>query len=389
MIGSDVFITNITNFGKASASTAVIVVFLFMIAINSTYCAFPAYKIERPENIRQFLDNRQMKRLKSLCTFVIIPLSLLALIIYFSTVGVSLDSFIQKRQLIDEGGVSRAYILQKVAQVSKIGLYIVFLAILCSNQNIKDWRRLLTIFFFLVFILFMSSSQRSGILIIILEICLILTLLDKLKFKQIIFIAGGFLAINLALLSARFTNGLDGINFISGIARRYFFELEKITGIVTYASNNNILHHSPWSGAFTMATQEVPAGNIHFFIGEKIFGLYNVGVPPTVLGNIILSFGTVFVIPFTCFMTAIMIKIERIGFESKVVTVKLFTIILLSCAYYILLNSDIISLFRRILLEGAFFLVAVFLFILVRQKRSTKMRQIYRPILSKQRQRWE
>ena len=94
--------------------------------------------------------------------------------------------------------------------------------------------------------------------------------------------------INIIILTGRIEDlGIKG--FIESIfLRRYFFDVEKVSLIFEYSKLTcgqefNLLY-------FCIDNFNIP-GNIHRFIGEDIIGISNLGVPPNIVGEIILRLG--------------------------------------------------------------------------------------------------
>lgn len=367
--GRDAFIISFYLIGDDAAIVGVYVTFLFVIAINVAYLLARPYRIIPPSEVFQTLTNRQSSSIRLVSYFVLLPISLAMLLLYLVIVGVSLESIVAKRELESGATFGTTYIVQKLAQFSKVGFYLALLAMLCGNQTFKNWRVIFTVFFLLVMVVFLTSSQRSGAILVMIQISLVLMVLGNLKTRQIAIIGGAFVALNLVILSSRFVNGLEELSYFDIFVRRYFFELEKIAAIVRYSVDFSVLHNSPIMALLSTSTNEPPDGNVHYFVAEKMFGLYNIGIPPSLLGEIILYFGPVFVFPVTFIITSCLIRIERFGYQTPNAKWKLFCITVLSCSYFLLLNSDVKSLFNRIILEGVFYFAALNVFVLLRNKR--------------------
>lgn len=374
IFGNDIFLSigAITN--NSSAQSAFYLIFLFVCVINIAYIiARPAGKatINSAGNYTTVADR---KAVKFFCVFVIIPVSLASLGIYFFYAGVSIESLIVKRDWAAADGGSLAYISQKLAQFAKIGFLLTALGIISDPANSRKWMWLLVIFSLILGIVFLTSSQRSGVFMLLLQLVMVFQLIGKLKVKFLLVVGGIFLAANLLILTARFTNGLEGLNYFELFVRRYFFELEKIAGIFDFSVKGLEYIQSPAMGLFSISDAALPTYNVHYYIGTEVFGHERSGVPPSILGEIILYVGAIFVVPITFLMTSFLARVERKTARDNRPGYRLFSIVLLSDSYFLLLNSDILSLVKRLAFDTVLFGMALFFFYLIKSMVRSKSR---------------
>jgi hypothetical protein len=136
--------------------------------------------------------------------------------------------------------------------------------------------------------------------------------------------------------------------------------LEKISAIFEYSVSDTAYLFSPLSGVFATSTAQYPDYNIHYFIGAEMFGLANLGVPPSILGEIILYLGPIFVFPVTFIIALFLARMERLLVQTPSIFLKLFLLLLLANSYFLLLNSDMLSLIKRTIFDSAFLFIAIF-----------------------------
>lgn len=365
--GSDVFLSSNAIRNPNAVQVAALIIFVFIITINVAYIVAKPANRSVTTNNRTSISSSQRKAIKLFNVSIVLPISLAALGLYFIFAGISLDNIIMKRDWSDINGGTIAYVFQKLAQLSKVGFFIVTLGIISDPENSKSWRSQLILFSFLLIAVYSTSSQRSGVILLLLQIVMIYFTIGKLKIRTLLIIGGTFLMINLVILASRFTEGLQGLNFFEMFVRRYFFEIEKISMIFEYSVKDTSYLFYPVSGLLTFSGVPLPTYNVHYYIGSEIFGYsFKYGVPPSILGEIILYVGAIYIVPITLLITISLAKIERVTSRSHKASLRLFTIILLSDSYFLLLNSDIFSLIKKLAFDSALLTVALIFFSLVK-----------------------
>ena len=361
VVGNSIFLTLYGVMDDNAAYAAAYITFIFMIAINTGYIIARPARLAQPQPVLRAFTPRQDSLARMINLYIVLPISLVAILIYFSATGVSLDALISKRDWGTEGAGLLAYVSQKAAQFAKVGFFVSVLGILASNGVSRRWQMQLVAFSLLLVLVFLSSSQRAGVFLLVIMFILILHVVGRLKIRHIVITLVLFLLANSAILASRFVDGFEGLNFFEIFIRRYFFELEKISAIFEYSVSDGMYLFSPISGIFSVSTAEIPDMNIHYFIGSKMFGLPNLGIPPSVLGEIILFWGPIYVFPVTLLIALALARLERALVETRSINVKLILVVFLANSYFLLLNSDSLSLLRRLIFDGGFMLMALFI----------------------------
>lgn len=359
--GLDAFLPSGVSYTSSGVTTGTLLVFLFILTINLCY-------VTNPTNVMVKYKSQQIQlwdtRTESVARFTIFgllfPLFGAALAFYLSEVSFTLQTLIAKREFNVDGSISPAYIAQKLAQISKSAFYLSCLGYVCS-PNKKRWFRTMFLMATLTSIVYITSSQRSGILILFLEILLTLLIGKTLRMRTLAIFGGIFIALSAMILLSRFSEGTGSLSLFELIFRRYFFDLEKITAIYQFSQGNHT-GTSPVMGLFQLSSAPWPDDNIHYYISEHVFGMPNNGVPPSILGEIILLLGTVFIIPITVLIVSLIIMTENRMMRTHKGPLKILYIIILSKAYFLLPNSDLLSTVKRIAFDITLFYIGMFAF---------------------------
>lgn len=362
--GFSVFLTQTTAFRESGFMAASLAIFGFMISINATYILVAIL----PRSLKPIPPAQEAWGIGSptfIINFIFIPVSLVAMAIYAASAGMSFDTLFIKAEMSTDTGFTAAYFAQKVAQVAKCCVFLYFIKFCEAGGLTRGQTRHFMFVCFITFCVFLLSGQRSGIFLLLVQIMLLYQSENKLKLKFLAVTGVIFLLVNLAILTARFAAGGRSLDIAAALLRRYFFDVEKITGIIEYSSATKSYLFNPWLIFGDTSTHPDIYGNVHRFIGENLFNT-GAGVPPSVLGEIILYYGGIAIIPVTVLLTLLIISFEQRlarSVRSDRPFFKAAIIIVVATMYYFLLNSDFIGLVKRSMLE--IFLLA---FALITQK---------------------
>ena len=354
-VGNDVFLSATA----ASSPNAVIatsyVIFVFIISINLGYI------VKRPKWQTEIhalnSANWQGDYIKTTVTLIVLPMSVLVFLIYFWSAQISFSQIVNKIDFSSFDNGLAVYLSHKLAQFSKVGIYLVLLGVIVGDGKLKGYRLNLLCLLLLLSLVFFTSSQRGGIFLTALLIILWLQYLNVLKLWHIITLGSIFFVLNLLILSSRFENGISGLGFFEIYTRRYFFDVEKLAAIFEFSASDLGYLFRPSVGLFQLSAADWPTYSIHHYVGYEVFGMTTNAIPPSILGEIILYFGALFVLPIGFLLSLLMVTLENRIERSKKPLEILILLILLSNAYFLLLNSDVLSLVKRLLLDGAFVVV--------------------------------
>lgn len=347
--GDDVFLPGTAVLGQNSANAAVVCITAFMATIVA--CYFIA-DVAAPEGLRRVEMDRPVDpdRAASIGIWLFVPIFGVSFSAYWIAAEVSVDNLFAKRELILDGDRTVAWALQKIAQIVKGGLYLALLATL----SVRDGRynRHVLVLAALSVLVYLVSSQRSGILILALEIALVFQIAGIMRPRHYLVLAGGFAALNIAILSARALDTANAMYWSDLIYRRYFFDLEKIAALIEYFVSDPLYRFDSFGILVSGSNGIRPDYGTHHFLGEQVFGIAS-GVPPSVLGEMIIYAGPISIVPLTAALTVSLIWCERRSRMTANPIVQLVLVVLLSKLYFLTLNSDAASSLNRIVLDLA------------------------------------
>lgn len=347
--GDDVFLPGTAVLGQNSANAAVVCITAFMATIVA--CYFVASLTSpgvppRPEMDRP-VDPDQAA---SIGIWLFVPAFGVSFFAYWIAAEVTFDNLFAKRELIVGGELTVAWALQKIAQVVKAGLYLALLATLTVRDG--RYNRHVFVLAMLSVLVYLVSSQRSGILILALEIALVFQVAGIMKPRHYLVLAGSFAALNIAILSARALDTANAMYWSDLIYRRYFFDLEKIAALIEYFVSDPLYRFDSLGILVSGSNGILPDYATHHFLGEQVFGIAS-GVPPSVLGEMIIYAGPISIVPLTAALTAALIWCERRCRATANPVFQLVLVVLLSKLYFLTLNSDSVSSVNRIVLDLA------------------------------------
>ena len=356
--GHQVLLTSGSFLSLPSVTAAIYLVCAFVITINLTYLLTT---IMFPPSAANLYRPQPMQVAIRLPLFLVIgPLFLVSFAIFLATAEVSLETIFLKPELLDEGEITAAYIFQKLSQVIKCGVFLYLIKLLAMGQIEPRDRLLFMGVTVLTMLVFLASGQRSGIGLVLLQVLICFQVVGILNARSIAITGVVFAAVNAVVLAARLTGtrASQSSGFAETILRRYFFDVEKIAGILEFSSVGRAYLTQPSLVFSDFSSRPELNQDLHLFLGEYAFGI-NSGVPPTVLGDIVFNFGGAWVIPLTIVLTGIVIAVERWANRTNDPRGKLALIASLATAYFFLLNSDVIATINRMALESAFLVAAI------------------------------
>lgn len=361
LIEADVFTTYVFRISTPSVQAAKAAIIAFLFSIQAVYLIGPrlAPKPARPEPPGNYI--RVIQRYRFFIKSIFFPLSVVYLLFFISLKGFDMEGLFSKGVFHEEGQITFLYYVQKVGFFVKIPFYIALLKLIIVGriESRSDlWILVLATAF--CFALFMFSGQRSGIFLTILELLTALLVAGKLRMKIILVMGGFFIFANAAILTVRFADA-GQLAFYELVLRRYFFDFEKVAGIISLW-----IHHSAYETGllplfFSVSEPIHIDGNIHFIIGEMAFG-FSGGIPPSILGEILIYLGGWAIIPATLICTLIYRKVEGLMLYTSSPAIAVIAIILCSHFTYFALNSDLLSFLKRSALDLIIFMCGYLLF---------------------------
>lgn len=352
--------------------SAALCIFLFVVSMQIPYALGKRVYAEqnRYRSIR-YAKNFGIRHIKVLYFLFFLPLSIAYITFFASTKGISPETIFSKPDFVVEGSYTSLYFLQKAGFFLKIPFYIVLIGMLTRKGDEKRSDNVVLFFSTLFsFALFLLSGQRSGVLLTILELLIVYGALGKIRFRTVLLITIFFMSVNFVILAARFADVQEaGIAQI--VLRRYFFDIEKISGIFDYALvGGNFFQVSTHS---VLGHDYKIEGNIHFFIGEEIFNT-RAGVPPSFLGEQIIYFGPFAIVPLTLLTASICKRIELKILLNRSPFFTLVYVIIFSHWMYFSLNSDFFSFLSRTTLDLLVLTSGFLLFCLFQSRRKRHAR---------------
>lgn len=349
MTGDDVFLPGTAVLSQNTANAAVVCITVFMATI--LVCYFAA-SVVWPEGSACVMMDRPVDPDNAAIVglWLFVPIFGLSFCAYWIVAEVSFDNLFAKRELILDGERTVAWALQKIAQVVKAGLYLALLATLTMRDG--RYNRHVFLLASLSVLVFLVSSQRSGILVLALEIALVFQIAGIMKPRHYLLLAGSFVVLNIAILSARALDTAQAMYWSDLIYRRYFFDLEKIAALIEYFVSDPLYRFDSLGILVAGSNGMRPDYATHHFLGEQVFGVAS-GVPPSVLGEMIIYGGPISIVPATAALTTIVIWFERRSRATGSPIVQLVLVVVLSKLYFLTLNSDFSSSINRIVLDLA------------------------------------
>lgn len=351
-----------SRYSQSVMDAAAILSVLFVIAICIPYALnLPRRRVDLGATVGELRPRESSVRLtymNHLSVVIFFPLFIFFLSHFLLSSGASLGSLFAKPDYQLDQGLSAAYIYQKAAQCIKCAFYGAALIVLSgrysSSRSAFTW---LYFFFLLSCMVFLLSGQRAGIALLIVEVILVKQLHSGPPTRAAMVALLIFsIAANFLMLLAR---GIENASIAFYIFRRYFFDFEKTSGLLAYVVPNAV----DWVQVTTRGGMTtLPDGNLHHVIGSEIFGTES-GVPPSLLGELILYLGPACVFPVALILAVWVRRLEWAAGRSSVSPfARLVTVILLAKVYVFWLNSDSIGMLKRFALDFSLCLLALGLY---------------------------
>jgi hypothetical protein len=292
----------------------------------------------------------------------IMPVFLLSFTLFVYVSDINLQDIFLKPELVEDDELNTAYFLQKLTQVIKCAAFLLMAKILVEGNVAKEDRFLFIFVAAATIMVFLISGQRSGIALFVILLALCFQRVGSLSPRILATLAGLFLLTNYVILSARFAVGNSTtMSFSDVFLRRYFFDFEKIAGVLELSSKDHRYLHGPFQVLLDTSARPELNMSLHHFLGTNAFGT-SAGVPPSVLGDMLFYFGGIGVIPLTIALTLAIIRLERLERSLRDARAQLAVLAILATFYLFLLNSDFFAAINRVTLElallGAAFIMA-------------------------------
>lgn len=315
-----------------------------------------------------------VERIATASWLVAIPVFVVALVIVVPAYNIGLDSMFGKREILgDSGEVDIVpYLALKSTALIRVPGYLMIMHLASSGSgrsyNEKAVRWLVTSMF-LNGALQLVFSQRSGLLLMVMDFAVIWSLYSPIPIRSLRRWLPALAMFNFATLILRTgsTNIVAVLELTFG--RLYFFDVLKIAGILEFSQPSSEQSLVSWLTA--NKTRSLSGeGRIHHMIGEEVFGTTS-GVPPTFIGESILRWGTVSVLPAALLVgLSIGVALRRARNSRTGVRALVWVLVANRIAYFAS-NSDASGMLLRVLLDcGAVvgFVVAAQLFPLPQAK---------------------
>ena len=160
---------------------------------------------------------------------------------------------------------------------------------------------------------------------------------------------GFFLVLSITIVMMRDTTENTGFLFIN-LMRRYFFEIEKLSGIAMVVEASGSVIGSFWDLFFQVSHVAVPSGNLHEYLGHEVLRSKS-AVPPTIVGEAWLYVGAASILPLGLLLGVGSGATERLLHAANNPILLVLSATFLALAVYFFLNTDTLSFFKRLLQE--------------------------------------
>jgi hypothetical protein len=355
--GSAVFLSQSAEFTTTEVSAALFAISAFVLGLNLAWLLpwrvpDALNRLARFERITGRFDLESPIRAGRVM-FVVLPLFIIAFGGMLYAMAASGDALFRKPEMMEDGVRSSVYYWQKAAQVIKLGVYAYLFKLAARNSGIWPLRARFGIVaaLCLTMLVFLVTGQRSGIFLLLLQVLVIFHATGRIALRHLAVGLGLFAAVNILVLALRDTP--ENTHFaLVNLTRRYFFEIEKISGIVRLATKHMADAGLPWVTIWGDGSNGVTIGNLHRYLGHEVLGSIS-AVPPTVVGEMVLYFGLIFVLPLAIALGWIMRFTEHALTQARgpVLITALATIV--ATASFLLLNTDSWGFVKRLALELA------------------------------------
>jgi hypothetical protein len=352
--GSAVFLTATAPLSALQVNAAVMVASLFVVGINLGWLACGLLVARIPvKSGRATTGDRLRQSLQGVDGFSAIiglPAALVATGVLAYGIHVSGGHLMQKLGSYPTDDTQLVYIAQKAAQGAKCVFYLYLVKLLAEGWPMSARANL----FFctsvaLTLFAFISVGQRSGIFLLLLQSAFLLQARKSLSPRMILVGLGGFLILSIVIVMMRDTTENTGFFFVN-LARRYFFEIEKLAGIAMLFEASGAAIGSLWDLLTQVSHLTVPLGNLHEYLGREVLGSKS-AVPPTIVGEAWLFLGAASVLPLALLLGSVACVTERLLHTAKNPVLLVLAATVLTLAAYFFLNTDSVAFVKRLMLE--------------------------------------
>lgn len=351
--GNAVFLAQDVGFRPVHVNAALIAIALFVLGLSAAswfprrWSAWTAEILvsqgSRPE--RSDVANAA----DGLVKFWLLPLSVMALGGFVWATLASGGTLLQKTGLSSDG-LPTAYVLQKTAQIAKVAVYVFFVRLVADPSPLsRQSQALLGAALMLTVLVFVLSGHRSGVFILLLQLLLIFQYRGAVSGRYLLIGLGVFLTVNVAILFVRDTPENTEFQLVN-LLRRYFFEMEKITGLLMVAETYGQPLSSPWAVVGNVATDVDIQGSLHRFLGNDVLQSIS-AVPPTVLGEALLYWGGVFILPMAVLLGHAARLVETWSALARNPWCVVIGTMLTATGAFLLLNTDVMGFLKRAVFE--------------------------------------
>lgn len=361
LYGNTVFLAQNVNFTPLHVNSALIVILLFILGIVISYTLPIGWLTTFTKKIASssLQIQKEIKVSDTISLYIIFPLFFISFVAYIWAIYKVDGHIFHKTTFTYNGEISPAYIMLKIVQVIKISFYLYFIQLISIKEKIPmNSKKILILAILFTIAIFLVAGHRSGIIILFLQIVLFSKYMGWIKNKHIIWAIIALVGLNIFILFFRESTENTQYQIINFL-RRYFFEIEKISGLIM-EDNLGQLITSPWMSLIDTSSQIHFTGSSHHYLGNHILQSKS-AVGPTILGDIIIYLGSAFVFPLALLLGYIMRIIEKITFSSSNGLIVAIGITAISIGEFLLLNTDTWAFIKRFIFESGLIFMAYML----------------------------
>ncbi|MCB1318402.1 MAG: hypothetical protein KDK27_20695, partial [Leptospiraceae bacterium] len=227
----------------------------------------------------------------------------------------------------------------------------------------REWI-VISISFLLTAFVYMIAGQRSGLFIMIMQFLIVYSIRGDLKLGTMVKVGIVLFSLVAVVTVARLGDSLATEGLQNTIFGRYFFDVEKIAGVIYFAVGTDTYPYSPFHIMTEVSNSPGFQPEFHRFIGESIFNTRN-GIPLSLLGEIIYFLGPVFIVPASIVYSIFVRSMEYRIYASSATYFRLLLIVVLGNVYYFSLNANTFDLLKRLTLDLSYLFLAFLVFHIV------------------------
>lgn len=291
--GRSSFVFGHVAFDALDLSRASGLVAAFVAVLNLSY---------GPRPIARLLDTRQLevaygaRSLARACWYLLLPVSLVALLVCVVVFDIGLDSLSAKRTISLQGATGVVgWIAWKTTGLSRTCVYLSFILLRTSERHSRLARRVFVASLGLTVLTQVLFSQRSSLVLIAFDLVLFVNVQRPVRMVSVLRLSIVLLAVNTLVIYFRSANGTIAELASATFLRLYFFDPVKVGGIARYVDGGRSVPPQ-LDTLSTFGSTPLPDVSLHFAIGEAVFGVRS-GVPPSLPGEVLLSLGGLLLVP--------------------------------------------------------------------------------------------